>query len=137
MGDPEGVEAVCQGKLIHPRSHVQGAQVWQLVLGKDAVVPGGPEGELVRDERMQAVDRRELLGEGVGNPVMVLRGSRHAGEEIELAEPPESPHGPLADHSPPVDPHGLLAGGVAMIAGVHSTVWILAISAALTSRALS
>ena len=45
---------------------------------------------------------------------------------------------PLAEDAPPVGAHRRTRwSGAEISAGVHSTVWILAISAALTSRAVS
>ena len=96
----------------------------------------GAEGEVVGYERMHPVHGDELLGERVGRPWW------SGGEPMMPLQMSSSPKRPrLVVIFSPRRPHQLpriatWIVGWATIAGVHSTVWILAMSAAFTRRAV-
>lgn len=99
------------------------------------VVGGGAQMPLVADERVHAVDSHELLGEGVRDAVVVrFAPGMPLTTSLSLIRPKR-----LWTRSP-ATPHQLARSALTVVgwlitAGVHSTVWILARSAALTSRA--
>ena len=84
---------------------------------------------------MHPVDGDELLGQRERHTVVLGRRAGDAADHLAAAEPAEQLVQPLAGQPAPVGAHPHLVVGWAMTAGVHSTVWIFAISAALISRA--
>ena len=96
------------------------------------------EREVVRHQRVHAVDGDELLGERIRRRVMVGLRSDDAAEELVVVEELEHVLQVLAGEPGPVHVHRHLdRSGCGTMAGVHSTVWILAISAELISFAFA
>jgi hypothetical protein len=92
---------------------------------------------VIRDERVHAVHRDELLGDLEARAVLLLRRAHDA------AEISESPRRPKESFTCwPSRPDQLMfieaqSAVLFTIPGVHSTVWIFAMSAALMSQAVS
>ena len=86
---------------------------------------------------MEPVDGGEILGQAIGRAMMIGPCLGNAGRGMGVDDPDPS----LVSQSLAGGPFQLLLSPtsialVARIAGVHSTVWILAISAETMSRAV-
>ena len=93
---------------------------------------------VVGDQRVHPVDRDELLGDAsTARAWWSVGGARDAAEDLAAAEPPDRRVHPLPARPNQLARMPIRSAGWARTAVVHSTVWILAISAATTSRALS
>ena len=113
VGGAEGVQHVQHGDPLV--DHVLGVPEGRLGEGHGLQVgPGGQgaEVELVRDQGVQAVDRGELLGQGVGGAVVVGDGAGDAADDVAPAQAPEEAVEALLGQAPPVGPHPQAQGGV-------------------------
>ena len=101
MGDPERVERVDEADLVEPGAHVVDAELAERPLLHHLVGLDRAEGEVVRQQRVHPVDRDELLGQRVGDAVVVGRRAGDAAEHLVRAPLAE----PLAEDPVPVGPH--------------------------------
>ena len=109
---PERVERVSHRHLGQPLAHVQHAELLERALLQHRIALERTEAEVVRDQRMHPVDGDELLGERVGDAVVIRRRARDAADHLVRGEAAEAPVEPLALEPPPVRPHAAHRGRV-------------------------
>ena len=69
------------------------------------VVAAPAEREIVRKQRMQTIDRRELLGDRIGGRKLIGRRGRNAGQQFVVRRPAQGPEEGLAQYAPPARAH--------------------------------
>ena len=136
MRDAERVEQIVAVELLEDLAALggptsAGSSNWP----SDRVVADRADRVVVRHQRVHAVDGDELLGERVRRGVVIGRRAGDAAQQLVVVEAGEHLLQVARAARTSWCCSAVLMTGCGRIAGVHSTVWILAISAALTRRA--
>ncbi len=104
MSDAERVERVDEADLVQPVARVERSELAERPLLEHLVGVDRPEREVVGQQRVHPVDGDELLGQRVGNAVMVGGRAGDAAEDFVLAPLAQA----LAEDAVPVGPHRVL-----------------------------